>query len=439
MIEHLPATPAENLAISTWKLRFNIALKMTLAEMFGFWHHPLKEAATAVEEMTLEDIYYWVYKSKNPIERWEKGQQVSHSLQTDASKVILPDGFSAQTSLTMGAVGDLFRSRGIAHSENILFENVAELLFDQDIAYANLESPITDQPLVEEVISDAAPPIECCSREQFNIIKGHQGKNFNVLNTCNNHTLDMDLEGLDTTHAVLTEHNILNVGVNQTPEAYGQAQIMTQNGIKIGFVSATFGLNGRQLSEEEAHRIHVSQLLSKFADPDLSLLKQQIDYCTEQACDFIIASVHWGFEFECFPRERQVIAARALAEYGADAVICHHPHVVQPVEYYPTQRDPDRIVVIAYSLGSLVWGFKAPHLVLSAILNLTLSKGNFAGQTRTYIADAKVTPTFRSVTEEGGKTISRIEKLAEYMNKADGQHSAAYMNKIKQYAQLVFG
>lgn len=439
MIESLPLTPAENLDISTWKLRLKTSVMVALAELFGFWKHPVKTAAAAVEEMTRNDIYYWVYKSKRPIQRWESGETVSPTLQRDVSEITLPQGFLKQSTVTMGSVGDLFRSRGIADSEDILYEKIADLLFDQDISYANFESPITDQPLVEEVISDTAPPTECCSRKQFDVLKGHKGKLFNVLNTCNNHAFDMGVEGLDTTHEVLAQHDILNVGVNQAADDYGKAQILTKQGVKIGFVSATFGLNGRQLSETEAHRINVSQLSSKFAEPDLALLKQQIDHCHAERCDFIVASMHWGFEFECFPRERQVIAARALAEYGADAIICHHPHVIQPVEYYQTQRDPNRSVVIAYSLGSLVWGFKAPHLVLAAILNLTLAKGLYEGQVRTYIESACVTPVFRSVTAAADKTITRIEKLDDYINKSDADHTQGYLKEIKRYASLVLG
>ena len=127
---------------------------------------------------------------------------------------------------------------------------------------------------------------------------------------------------------------------------------------------------------EDAHRINVSRLLSKHVDPELKSFKQQIDWCKREECDFI-ASLHWGFEFEFFPRKRQVEAARELVEYGADAIFCHHPHVIQPVEYYRIRRDPSRVAVIAYSLGSLTWGFTAPHLVLSLLLDLKLTKGSF--------------------------------------------------------------
>lgn len=435
----LPFTPAETLDISTLKLRLKTAAMVRSAELFGFWKHPDKDAATSFDEMTLKDIYYWVYKSKNPITRPEKGQTKDALLATDASIVRLPEGFSKTASVTMGAGGDLFRSKSVEHSKDVLFENVSDLLFEQDIAYANFESPITDQALVDEVIGDSAAPIECCSSEQFDILKGHKGKNFTVLNTCNNHIFDMGIEGIEKTQKVFAQNEIMDVGTNRRPEEYGKAKILTENGIKIGFVSAAFGLNGHEVPEEDAYRINVSKLLSKFADPDLDLLKRQIDHCKEEACDFVIASIHWGFEFEFFPRKRQVAAARELVEYGVDAILCHHPHVVQPVEYYRTKRDPNRVAVIAYSLGSMTWGFMAPHIVLSAIVNMTLSKGTIDGETRTYIEEAKVTPVFQNVFVENGAIHSRLEILENYLNEPNGVHSSAYMDQIKEYAALVLG
>ena len=77
--------------------------------------------------------------------------------------------------------------------------------------------------------------------------------------------------------------------------------------------------------------------------------------------------------------------------------------VIQPVEYYRTRRDPHRVAVIAYSLGSLTWGSGASpgperdpqsHAV----------EGRFQGEDRTYIEKADVTPVFRSAVDRGGVT-----------------------------------
>ncbi|MCP4392796.1 MAG: CapA family protein [Alphaproteobacteria bacterium] len=438
MRSKIPSTPAEVLDLSSNILRLIINTMVKLAEVFKFWEYPYKKAATSFEEIRAMDIFYWVYKTTNSITRVEKGERAADLFMTDGSIIGLPQDFEKNSSITLGAAGDLLRSKGIEHSKDILFENVTDLLFDQAVSYANFESPITEQELKDEVIGDKEPPTECCSQEQFGILKGHKDKRFTVMNTANNHMFDMGIEGVDTTQRVFADEGIMDVGTNINPDEYGQGKIITKDGVKLGFVSVTFGLNGHELPDDESHRINVSKLLSKFADPELDLLKQQIDHCKNQGCDFIIASLHWGFEFEFFPRKRQVEAARAIVEYGADAIICHHPHVIQPVEYYRTSRDPNRIAVIAHSLGSMVWGFSAPHLVLSAILNLTLSKGSFQGKELTYIEKTSVTPVFRSYTDNDGKVMTRIEKLTDHLD-GNSNHPHDYIAEIKQYADLVLG
>ncbi len=430
----LPNTPAEVLDLSPGLLE-QVEAGVKAAEDSGQWIRPYKEAATAAEEMGPMDILYWAFKCTNPITKMEEG--VENLLLTDSSIVGLPEGFEKKNTVTMGLAGDLLQADGLELSKGILYENVADILFDKDISYANFESPITNQPLVKEVIGDKGPPIECCNREQFEVLAKHKDKKFTVLNTSNNHMFDMGLEGVQNTLSVLSEEGILDVGTNRKPEEYGKGKFLTCNGIKIGFASVTFGLNGHVVPEEEAYRINTSKLHSKLAEPDFNLIKQQIDDCKKQECDFIVTSLHWGFEFEMMPREQQVLAARALVEYGADAVVCHHPHVIQPVEYYQTQRDPNRVATIAYSLGSVVWGFKGPHLALSAIQNLTLAKGNFDGQELTYIEEADVTPVFRSAVDRNGKTETRIEKLQDHLNGQSDRHPDEYIEKINSYARLV--
>lgn len=433
-----PFAPADFLQLSR-AFRFKMAIVFICAQVFGFWDRPDKRAATAFEEMTLWDKYYWAYKNRHPITRVERGEQLSDLIQTDKGVVGLPPGFEKQASLTVGAGGDLFYSQALEHSKDRIFEGITDLLFDQTIAYANLESPLTEQASNDETVSDKDTPVECCSREQFNILKGHKGKRFNVLNTANNHMFDMGAQGVERTQKVLSDEGILDVGTNSTPGEFGQGKILVKDGIKLGFVAATFGLNGRNMPAGEEYRIHVAKLSPKCADPELDLLKRQIDHCKSQGCDFIIASLHWGYEFEFFPRKKQVAACHALVEWGADAILCHHSHVVQPVEYYRTRRDPNRIAVIADSLGSLVWSFSAPYLVLSAILNLTLSKGRVQGKEVTYVEKARVTPVFRSYSDHGDQRVMRIEKLSDHIRGRSAGPRRNYIAEIKHYADLVLG
>lgn len=61
--------------------------------------------------------------------------------------------------------------------------------------------------------------------------------------------------------------------------------------------------------------------------------------------DLVIVLAHWGWEYEKVPRKDAQKTARALIDAGADLVIGHHPHVLQPIARH--ERG-----LVAYSLGN---------------------------------------------------------------------------------------
>ncbi|CAM2011531.1 CapA family protein [Acanthopleuribacter pedis] len=64
--------------------------------------------------------------------------------------------------------------------------------------------------------------------------------------------------------------------------------------------------------------------------------------------DLVIIQLHAGFQYQEVPSESLRRNARRAIDAGADIVICHHPHVLQSVEWY-------RGKLIAYSLGNFVF------------------------------------------------------------------------------------
>jgi poly-gamma-glutamate capsule biosynthesis protein CapA/YwtB (metallophosphatase superfamily) len=68
--------------------------------------------------------------------------------------------------------------------------------------------------------------------------------------------------------------------------------------------------------------------------------------------DLVVAYVHAGLEYIPVPPLEVVATFRALARSGADAVIGHHPHVPQGLEYVDGRP-------VLYSLGNFV--FRQPQ------------------------------------------------------------------------------
>lgn len=64
--------------------------------------------------------------------------------------------------------------------------------------------------------------------------------------------------------------------------------------------------------------------------------------------NFVILNLHWGDEHNQCPRYTDVLLARKFIDAGADLIIGHHPHVLQPVEVYKGKH-------IFYSLGHFLF------------------------------------------------------------------------------------
>ena len=66
---------------------------------------------------------------------------------------------------------------------------------------------------------------------------------------------------------------------------------------------------------------------------------------TKQIYPIVIVSFHWGNELDYVPTERQIKMGRLAVDSGADLVIGHHSHRMNPIEEYNG-------VYICYSLGN---------------------------------------------------------------------------------------
>jgi poly-gamma-glutamate synthesis protein (capsule biosynthesis protein) len=443
MQSRLPSTPMETLSLSGF-VGFAVKVIHTFADLFGAWKRPRTKAAGDFEEMSLLDKIYWGYKSKNPLVLPEKGSRIDSSIRRSRSLAPAPpEGFKVTNRLTFAAAGDLIKVDGLEHSKDLLYADIADFLFEKDISYANLESQLTGQDIDSYVFSDKETPPLCCTKEQYNALKGHDGERLTLLHTACNHTLDMGPEGVETTLAQLRKDQIVDLGTNRGPFQQQRGRIVEKNGIKLGFVSATFGLNGKPVPEGKEWLVNVVKFHA--LDPglegvDLGLLERQIEECRKQKCDIIMASLHWGFEYEFFPRRRQVELAHKIIEAGVDVIVAHHSHVLQPVEFYRPQRDPSRTAVIAYSLGNLTSNYSAPHLVLSGLLDLVIVKGEMDGETRTMVAEAALIPVVQRDIIEDDRPVVRIERLEEFLDRMeneDNKRSRAYGNAIKRYAERV--
>lgn len=163
---------------------------------------------------------------------------------------------------------------------------------------------------------------------------------FDVISIANNHMLDKNADGLYATIDFWATKEVLQIGGYKSTEEYESLHILERDGIRVAFLAYTYGTNGIPLDEGSSIAI---PLLEE------ETLRRQIKAARE-ASDFVIVSVHWGEEGAFTPNEEQKSYARIMTEAGADAIIGHHPHVIQPIEWL-TAPDGSRTLCV-YSLGN---------------------------------------------------------------------------------------
>jgi poly-gamma-glutamate synthesis protein (capsule biosynthesis protein) len=358
----------------------------------GLWSYPIRAEAD-LEHMTQLDKLYWLYKTQHPVVRARRGSGLEAFFAATARHAWrLPDGFVRDGSATVSAVGDLWTHAFVSRSRESLYASVDDLVFGADVAMANLEGTILAGAAGARRFDTREGPPLAFDRETFSVVRGGDRRGFDFLTTANNHSLDHGGEGVDHTIRVLREAGIPFHGVNARDADAAEPTILRSNGIVLGVVGYTFGVNARRPPTDRPGIVNRMALNGRPEALDLGLLDRQLTACAAAGVDFVIAQLHWGHEFESYPRPDQVEVAHRLAERGVDAIIGHHSHVVQPLEIYRTRRDPDRVVPIYYSLGNLVNPCSAPFMCRSAVARLSLAKGRPAtgatGAARTYVEHA---------------------------------------------------
>ena len=171
---------------------------------------------------------------------------------------------------------------------------------------------------------------------------------FNVLTLANNHLLDCGRAGVLETLEALEQAHIAPLGAGIDAQAAHQPVIRIAQGLRIGFLgyywnsrcAARGSLPGAAMDTEEA--------LAR----DIGSLRDQVDR--------VVVTFHWGVPYERDPLPEDYAKAHFAVDNGADVIIGHHPHVVQPFELY-------RGAPIFYSVGNFTFGSgnsKAESLLL---------------------------------------------------------------------------
>lgn len=193
------------------------------------------------------------------------------------------------------------------------FRNVRELLLADDLTMINFEGTLTTADRNPEKRGNSY-----LFRANPEWVEMLPAGGVDTVSLENNHVLDMGQEGLDE-----TKRTLLSAGISYASE--NEPAVFYVKGVKIGSLAyQTFG--GRH-------------------DELIARVPGDIQALRDEGCEVVIVSYHWGDELDYAPNNNQVRLGRATVDAGADLVIGHHSHRINPIEYYNGKY-------ICYSLGN---------------------------------------------------------------------------------------
>ena len=231
--------------------------------------------------------------------------------------------------------GDVMLTRGVgraiaaAGDHSLPFRQIAPVLQSADIAFVNLESPFSDKGkrTRDGLIFNADPAN----------IAGLILAGVDVASTANNHSRDAGAHGVEFTYKWLGAHGIQPVGSGASAVEVHRGVIVERHGVRFGFLAYTY--------DQQNGNWH--DIDGRVADIDIGAMRRDVADLALR-CNVVIVSMHNGIEYQEHPNQSQRSFAHMAIDAGATLVIGHHPHVVQPFEYY-------RNGLIFYSLGNFVF------------------------------------------------------------------------------------
>jgi poly-gamma-glutamate capsule biosynthesis protein CapA/YwtB (metallophosphatase superfamily) len=236
----------------------------------------------------------------------------------------------------LSAVGDVMPGMRMRHrirdfGEDYPFAWVKPVLSRSALVTGNLEGPF----------SSAADKLETTRNFSYKVnpklatVISRGG--FSAMTIANNHIQDCGRDGVIETIDVLEKFSIQPYGGGRNERTAHDPAIWDGLRTRIGLLG--YYWNGRTAARGDLPGS--ARDLPHLVVRDMASLRPLVDR--------IVVMVHWGIPYERQPLEEDRAKAHRFIDLGADAVIGHHPHILQRVEVYKGRP-------ILYSVGNFAFG-----------------------------------------------------------------------------------
>ncbi len=212
-----------------------------------------------------------------------------------------------------------------------LLAGVAPAVSAADLALCHLEVPLAEPagPFAGYPSFDAPPQVADALAET----------GYDSCTTASNHTLDQGTDGVFRTLDALDAAGLEHTGSARSASEAATPLLHDLGVARVAQISFTYGYNGLELPDEAPWLANTL---------DAGAVLDAARAAKDAGADVVVASLHWGEEYESEPTEEQtVLAEQLLADPALDLVIGHHAHVAQPFEMINGEW-------VAYGLGNHV-------------------------------------------------------------------------------------
>ena len=214
------------------------------------------------------------------------------------------------------------------------FDGVLPLLRRAPIVLGNLEGPFAEKARKQQR--------NFSYRVDVSLASSLSRAGINVVTLANNHLMDCGRSGVLETLDALSNANVLALGAGTTERAAHAPVIRQAGAMRIGLLAYYWNRRTAATADRPGSAMDSPEAL----EADIRGLHEHADR--------IVVTFHWGVPYEREPSLEDRAKARFAVHCGADAVVGHHPHIVQPFEIY-------RGCPIFYSVGNFTFGSGNSH------------------------------------------------------------------------------
>jgi poly-gamma-glutamate synthesis protein (capsule biosynthesis protein) len=260
------------------------------------------------------------------------------------------NSFAGRDTILCTFGGDIMAHKPNFNMKNYdsIYTDIAPLLKESDLAFANMESPVDDEK-----------PFE--SYPTFNMNHAYPDAavtaGFNVFSLANNHANDQQLEGIMATRSYFTKKIAETIATNRPIYACGLKankngpltyQVISVKGWTVLFVAVTEILN------KPAYSSYIDFI--KPAKTERALFKENLKKLREShPCDLFVLSIHCSDpEYKQAVRKEQREFYYSLLNCGVDIVWANHTHVAKEWEAVGNKESGTLSKMVFFALGNTI-------------------------------------------------------------------------------------